>query len=60
VKGGQRAGDFTNNLRIYIYTPQDIYKGRVGVFDKYLHWSHVSVKKFIYTPTSVSVKNLDV
>jgi len=49
-----------NNLSIYIYTPRDIYKGRAGVFDKYLHWSHVSVKKFIYTPTSVSVKNLDV
>jgi hypothetical protein len=44
VKGGQRRGDFMNNLSIYIYTPRDIYKGCAGVFDKYLHWSHVSVK----------------
>jgi len=46
VKGGQRQGDFMNNLSIYIYiyTPQDIYTGRVSIFDKYLHWSHVSVK----------------
>jgi hypothetical protein len=35
-----RAGDFTNNFTIYIYTymPQNIYTGCVSVFDKYLHW----------------------
>jgi hypothetical protein len=48
-KEAQRQGDFTNNFSIYTYTPQNIYKGLGNLFDKYLHWPHVSVKKFIYT-----------
>jgi hypothetical protein len=31
--------------------PQNIYLGHVSVFDKYLHWPHVSVRKFIYIVT---------
>jgi len=44
----QRQGDFTNNFSIYTYTHQNIYWGRVSVFDKYLHWPCVSVKNTIY------------
>jgi hypothetical protein len=36
-KEAQIQGDFTNNFSIYIYTPQNIYTGRVGV------------KNYIYT-----------
>ncbi len=29
--------------------PKTFTRGWVSVFDKYLHWPHVSVKTFIYT-----------
>ncbi len=45
------SGDFTNNFSNYTYTSQNIYMGRVSVYDKYLHWPRVSVKKYIYTTT---------
>ncbi len=47
-KEAQRQGDFSNNSRICIYTPQNIYMGHVRVFDKYLHWPPVSVTVNIY------------
>jgi hypothetical protein len=50
-KSPKRQGEFTNNFRIYTYTPQNIYMGHVSVFDKYLHWPPVSVTvKYIYIP----------
>ncbi len=36
---------------IYTYMPQTFTQGSVSVFDEYLHWSHVSVKRYIYTGT---------
>jgi hypothetical protein len=48
----QRQGHFTNNFSIYTYTSQNIYMGRVSVYDKYLHWPRVSVKKYTYTATA--------
>jgi len=49
-KEAQRQDDFTNNFSIYSFTlPKTFTKGRVSVFDKYLHWPCVSVKKiYIY------------
>jgi hypothetical protein len=41
--------NFKNNFSIYM--PQNIYKGCVSVFDKYLHWPHVSVKSYLNIAT---------
>jgi len=46
-KEAQKKGNFMKNLNIYIYTPQNIYMGLVRVFDKYLDWPSVSLKKYI-------------
>jgi hypothetical protein len=42
VWGEKRLKDFTVTL------PKTFTRGRVSVFDKYLHWPCVSVKKYIY------------
>ncbi len=52
VKGGPKTVvTLQIILVIYTYTSQNIYMGRVSVYDKYLHWPRVSVKKYIYTTT---------
>jgi hypothetical protein len=52
---GERRPKAKETLQIIlVFTltcPKTLTQGRVSVFDKYLHWPRVSVKKYVYTPT---------
>jgi hypothetical protein len=61
VWGEWRPKDRVSLQKTLIFTlPKTFSQGRVGVFDKYLHWPRVSVKKLYihYNRISVSVNNL--
>jgi len=52
---GERRPKTKETLQIIlVYTltcPKTFTQGCVRVFDKYLHWLHVSVRKYVYTTT---------
>jgi hypothetical protein len=50
----QRQSDYIifKNIYTYIHMPPKIFtRIHVNVFDKYSHWPHVIVIKYVYTPT---------
>jgi hypothetical protein len=59
-KEDQRQSDYIilKNIYTYIYMPPKIFtRIHVNVFDKYLHWPHVIVKKLCIHIGSVSVRS---